>query len=48
MRGAHAMKTLKTLYLNLALTSPKTKELPSILVIIENPSIFLSNRAANG
>lgn len=44
--GAVAIKTPITLYLTLALTSPKTKVLPFIFGITENPSGLPNNRAA--
>jgi len=43
--GAAAIKTLKTLYLTLALTAPKIKVSLSILGTMENPSGFPKNRA---
>ena len=46
MIGAAAMKTLSTLYLTLAFTSPKISLSPSILGAIENPSGLPNAKAA--
>jgi hypothetical protein len=44
--GAAAIKTLRTLYLTVDFTSPKTKVLPSIFGTMENPSGLPNNMAA--